>query len=189
MRTAADQDGSEGVTARVRPYTLEFGGGRGIRTPGTLPGTVVFKTTALNRSAIPPRHDFSKFAIRLHFTNPRTGSKIRPQCCHSYLVGVVDLPRTTAPEPSKRFFEPLTVFKTACFNHSHIPPARATRPVSVVELSTARSSRLTTDNQRFSFAPAPTRSAPTSSDSRRRRNASRDPFRCRHPASRQRSRR
>src|SRR5262249_14211008 len=33
------------------------GGGRGIRTPGTLPGTVVFKTTAIDHSAIPPpRH-------------------------------------------------------------------------------------------------------------------------------------
>src|SRR6185436_3969314 len=30
------------------------GGGRGIRTPGTLPGTVVFKTTAIDHSAIPP---------------------------------------------------------------------------------------------------------------------------------------
>ena len=31
-----------------------FGGGGGIRTPGTLPGTVVFKTTAIDHSAIPP---------------------------------------------------------------------------------------------------------------------------------------
>ena len=31
------------------------GGGRGIRTPGTLPGSVVFKTTAIDHSAIPPR--------------------------------------------------------------------------------------------------------------------------------------
>jgi hypothetical protein len=29
-------------------------GGRGIRTPGTLPGTVGFKTTAIDHSAIPP---------------------------------------------------------------------------------------------------------------------------------------
>ena len=34
---------------------LKVGGGRGIRTPGTLPGTVVFKTTAIDHSAIPPR--------------------------------------------------------------------------------------------------------------------------------------
>src|ERR1051326_1673817 len=33
------------------------GGGRGIRTPGTLPGTVVFKTTAIDHSAIPPRRN------------------------------------------------------------------------------------------------------------------------------------
>ena len=30
------------------------GGGRGIRTPGDITATVVFKTTALSRSAIPP---------------------------------------------------------------------------------------------------------------------------------------
>src|SRR5438876_11534814 len=29
-------------------------GGRGIRTPGTVPRTVVFKTTGFNRSPIPP---------------------------------------------------------------------------------------------------------------------------------------
>ncbi len=31
------------------------GGGRGIRTPGTLTGTTVFKTAGINRSPIPPR--------------------------------------------------------------------------------------------------------------------------------------
>ena len=31
------------------------GGERGIRTPGTVAGTLVFKTSALNRSAISPR--------------------------------------------------------------------------------------------------------------------------------------
>ena len=31
------------------------GGGRGIRTPGTLSGTSVFKTDCFNRSHIPPR--------------------------------------------------------------------------------------------------------------------------------------
>src|SRR5664279_1848978 len=31
-----------------------FGGGRGIRTPGTLSGTAVFKTACFNRSHIPP---------------------------------------------------------------------------------------------------------------------------------------
>src|SRR5437667_4583719 len=33
------------------------GGGRGIRTPGTVPRTVVFKTTRFNRSRIPPRYE------------------------------------------------------------------------------------------------------------------------------------
>src|SRR5688572_15256364 len=37
----------------------EFGGGRGIRTPDTLSGTAVFKTAAINRSAIPPRTAYS----------------------------------------------------------------------------------------------------------------------------------
>ncbi len=32
-------------------------GGRGIRTPGTLTGSVVFKTTAIDHSAIPPRRE------------------------------------------------------------------------------------------------------------------------------------
>ena len=32
-----------------------YGGGRGIRTPGTLSGTTVFKTAGINRSPIPPR--------------------------------------------------------------------------------------------------------------------------------------
>src|SRR4029450_4246726 len=31
------------------------GGGRGIRTPDTLSGTTVFKTAAINHSAIPPQ--------------------------------------------------------------------------------------------------------------------------------------
>src|SRR2546423_15282300 len=35
------------------------GGGRGIRTPGTVSRTVVFKTTALSLSAIPPHLVFN----------------------------------------------------------------------------------------------------------------------------------
>ena len=34
---------------------MDAGGGRGIRTPGTVSGTTVFKTAAIDRSAIPPR--------------------------------------------------------------------------------------------------------------------------------------
>ena len=37
-----------------RLWTI-YGGGRGIRTPGTLSGTTVFKTAGINRSPIPPR--------------------------------------------------------------------------------------------------------------------------------------
>src|SRR5687768_15554258 len=55
------------VTKRARLRALRFGGqpspelrakaggGRGIRTPGTVSRSTVFKTAALNRSAIPPR--------------------------------------------------------------------------------------------------------------------------------------
>ena len=39
------------------------GGGRGIRTPGTVTRSVVFKTTAIDHSAIPPRFDFRRFLI------------------------------------------------------------------------------------------------------------------------------
>ena len=43
---------------------VEIGGERGIRTPGTLPGTVVFKTTAIDRSAISPR-EFCRRILRI----------------------------------------------------------------------------------------------------------------------------
>jgi hypothetical protein len=42
----------EGDAGQLRER--QAGGGRGIRTPGTLSGSTVFKTAALNRSAIPP---------------------------------------------------------------------------------------------------------------------------------------
>src|SRR5437867_9075615 len=38
--------------ASVFLVKVKYGGGRGIRTPGTLAGTVVFKTTAIDHSAI-----------------------------------------------------------------------------------------------------------------------------------------
>ena len=41
------------------PSMSKGGGGRGIRTPGTLPGSVVFKTTAIDHSAIPPRRNLA----------------------------------------------------------------------------------------------------------------------------------
>ncbi len=37
------------------------GGGRGIRTPGTLSGTAVFKTARFDRSRIPPDVSFHQF--------------------------------------------------------------------------------------------------------------------------------
>ena len=41
------------------------GGGRGIRTPGTVSRTVVFKTTRFNRSRIPPRSFYRLAGILL----------------------------------------------------------------------------------------------------------------------------
>ena len=41
--------------SNVFPPDPVSGGGRGIRTPGTLPGTAVFKTARFNHSRIPPR--------------------------------------------------------------------------------------------------------------------------------------
>jgi hypothetical protein len=48
------------VTVRVA------GGGRGIRTPGTVSGTVVFKTTRFNRSRIPPHCSFNELKTLQH---------------------------------------------------------------------------------------------------------------------------
>ena len=39
------------------------GGGRGIRTPGTLSSTAVFKTACFNRSHIPPHEPTSFFSL------------------------------------------------------------------------------------------------------------------------------
>src|SRR5687767_13415123 len=40
---------------RVSSKRAKVGGERGIRTPGTVSGSVVFKTTAIDHSAISPR--------------------------------------------------------------------------------------------------------------------------------------
>ena len=42
-------------------FGLQSGGGRGIRTPGTLSGTAVFKTARFDRSRIPPDVSFQQF--------------------------------------------------------------------------------------------------------------------------------
>ena len=47
------------------------GGGRGIRTPGTVSRTVVFKTTRFNRSRIPPQ-----LSERLSFVSIRTYQRV-----------------------------------------------------------------------------------------------------------------
>src|SRR5215472_11234464 len=44
-------DGAQGDSTR---FFKGNGGGRGIRTPGALSGTTVFKTAGFNRSPIPP---------------------------------------------------------------------------------------------------------------------------------------
>ena len=46
---------SEGKHTTSTNGRVKSGGGRGIRTPGTLSGTAVFKTAAIDHSAIPPR--------------------------------------------------------------------------------------------------------------------------------------
>ena len=65
------------------PYEIarsatKSGGERGIRTPGTLPGTAVFKTAAFDRSAISPRRiapEFARFPSDWQLGAPRvTGS-------------------------------------------------------------------------------------------------------------------
>ncbi len=42
---------------------IELGGGSGIRTHETLAGLIVFKTIAINRSAIPPLQEFSRLYV------------------------------------------------------------------------------------------------------------------------------
>jgi hypothetical protein len=46
-----------GLTTEVGHVTTAKVGETGIRTPGTLTGSVVFKTTAIDHSAIPPRRE------------------------------------------------------------------------------------------------------------------------------------
>ena len=51
MTWAAAEPGTPAYNAGFRGV----GGGRGIRTPDTVSRTAVFKTAAINHSAIPPR--------------------------------------------------------------------------------------------------------------------------------------
>ena len=47
------------------------GGGRGIRTPGTLSSTAVFKTACFNRSHIPPREQIYPGRLSLPYSGNR----------------------------------------------------------------------------------------------------------------------
>jgi hypothetical protein len=55
------------IRKRVEPQVrmLQFGGGGGIRTPGTVSGTAVFKTAAFNHSATPPAGSQCKREVRI----------------------------------------------------------------------------------------------------------------------------
>ena len=57
IRSATEDFVPEAVSRRQDRAERGIGGGRGIRTPDTLSGTTVFKTAAINRSAIPPRRE------------------------------------------------------------------------------------------------------------------------------------
>src|SRR5215471_3900389 len=67
---------------QLRGQIFESGGGRGIRTPGTLSGTVVFKTTAIDHSAIPPL---------AHFIRKPAGSEISGNGVQRRIVRVLSV--------------------------------------------------------------------------------------------------
>ena len=55
-RVETTEDRAVGEDGKTRSASGFCGGERGIRTPGTLAGTTVFKTDAIVRSAISPTH-------------------------------------------------------------------------------------------------------------------------------------
>ena len=61
----------------------KYGGERGIRTPGTLSGTAVFKTACFNHSHIPPREGDLLMLPRLVYNSlrAREGSAIQHGEC------------------------------------------------------------------------------------------------------------
>src|SRR5262249_11280906 len=115
------------LSAQIAPFkqsASRIGGGRGIRTPGTLPGTVVFKTTAIDHSAIPPRRksrrksrDFGvrDFAQHAPYTKPHSAesakslsarSVSRARChytCHRRRTAALTypLPLYRSPRPAE----------------------------------------------------------------------------------------
>ena len=61
----------------------EGGGGRGIRTPGSLSTSVVFKTTAIDHSAIPPRRELRRKSRDL---GPRHSPAERSWCSPQFMA-------------------------------------------------------------------------------------------------------
>src|SRR5579863_993195 len=59
-----------------------YGGGRGIRTPGTLSGTTVFKTAGINRSPIPPHfHEGISLVYLNEISTLREACSEHPTAC------------------------------------------------------------------------------------------------------------
>ena len=94
MRThfaACEASAGSGISLQSRLN----GGGRGIRTPGTLSGTTVFKTVCFNHSHIPPSATAVYFCTSLQHAVPGT-NRDRGQALRAFAitrkrcVGIVD---------------------------------------------------------------------------------------------------
>ena len=92
---------------------LRFGGGRGIRTPGALSGTTVFKTAAIDRSAIPPACDAAadrrgsifqcnRITIAVYLRRQPLGRSNDSTTTTPFLLTVADAP-TPTPYCAKAF--------------------------------------------------------------------------------------
>jgi hypothetical protein len=66
----------------IEMHRLLHGGGRGIRTPGTLSSTAVFKTACFNRSHIPPREQ--NIQVRQVYRIPAIGNSVDGSCYISW---------------------------------------------------------------------------------------------------------
>ena len=86
-------------------------GGRGIRTPGTLTGTTVFKTAAIDHSATPPKRAFTHFSDAMqHFFEKKPShfffnDMIRTEggLCHDKPVRIIaSLRQNSPPQNEKR---------------------------------------------------------------------------------------
>ena len=83
-----------------------IGGERGIRTPGTLPGSTVFKTAALNHSAISPFATSAGLKPR-PTPGPLRGSDLQP----AYVRAVI----TSRPSMNGRNAVGTTTEPSACW--------------------------------------------------------------------------